>query len=568
MKIAVATTFPNSHFAVCAAEMIDTFCKFWPKEIKLYIQLDEQKEETFKEINNAIIQIAGEDRVFIASLWDEEQKKFIERWKGHKPTSYLDDVVKFSHKVFALEKCADAVKDSVDYLIWLDADVITKKPVDEEWLKKILPVNGEVVSYLGRDEIHSECGFVAYNMRAGGYDLLVQMKNEYLLGNFVDYKKGMTDCHVLDFCLKGKKTKNLCSYYKYGRDDINVWPNTVLAEKTTHRKGNRKFDAAENRGKINMLPEHQRQAQVVDAGEIKIKTRNCIDHVKIVENVKANLSQIRAWASLTKQGSGNGDIVICSAGPSLPDHIEEIKKLQDNGAKVISVKHAIETLKTHGIKPWGVVLLDPRGHVEGFIKDPDPDPYYFVASMCDPSVIKTLNDNCCKVIGYHAFVNAGEVSVMIKSDLPVSGGSATSTRSIGLFSDMFGYKNFHLFGFDLCYQHKPNMDEKNPDGNPKYMELTIGTNSYKGKYISRTFWTEGQFLAQHNEIRDLRKNRKDINIVIYGDGLAGWQYKHDMQFKKYQDEYNHNLEKKRNGTPTLDEFAAAVTRGSDLSRGR
>ena len=562
-RIAVCTTFPAEQFSICAAEMLASFHQYWPKDIKIYVQLDEMPKEQFDTLNNAIMDLVGEDRSFIAGLFEDDQKKFIDRWKNHKPQSYLEDLVKFSHKVFALEKCADAIKDGMDYLIWLDADVITKKPIDYEWLQSLLPHGDEVVSYLGRDTLHPECGFVAYNLKAGGYELLNQMKAEYCLGNFKDYTKGVTDCHVLDVCIKGKKVKNLSDWFEYSVDDIHVWEKTKLAERMTHRKGNRKNVAAENRGK-----DVKKQAAngVVDVNNMNIKTRNCLDHEKIKANVMANKGEIRAWATITRS-SGNGEVVICSAGPSLVNHIDEIKALQKNGAVVVAVKHAIDTLKAHDIKPYAVVLLDPRAHVEGFLKSPDPEVTYFAASMCDPSVVKTLNENKCKVIGYHALVNAGETSCMISTDVQVSGGSATATRSIGLFSDLFGFKTFHIFGLDLCYQQKPDMNEKNADGQPKYMEITIGTHTHKNKYTQRTFFTEGQFLAQSNEIKDIYKHRKDLNVKVYGDGMAGWLYFHHNLHQTWLQGYNKNLEAKRLNTPTFDEYVNAVSRGSEFARG-
>ncbi len=47
-RIAVVTTFPNDHFEVCAAEMLASFNEYWPKDIKIYIQLDEQPEDSPK----------------------------------------------------------------------------------------------------------------------------------------------------------------------------------------------------------------------------------------------------------------------------------------------------------------------------------------------------------------------------------------------------------------------------------------------------------------------------------------------------------------------------------------
>jgi hypothetical protein len=564
MKIAVCTTFPNNQWDVCAAEMLASFKAYWPQDIKLFIQVDEQSEDSFNELNNNIVRTVGEDRCFIASAFDDEQKAFIDRWKDLKAPNYRFEVVKFSNKVFALEKCADALKDTHDILIWLDADVITKRTIDLEWLKDVLPKQDEVCTYLGREGFYSECGWVAYNLKNGAYDLLKKMRSYYTEDTFKEIKTGWTDCHVFDAAREGLNCRNLSSHYVKDESDIDVWPFTKLAERLVHRKGHRKHIAAQNKVK-QVAKEQKAKIDVVDSDKMQIKTRNCLDHKKIIENVKTNLGQIRSWVGITAKA--DHDIVICAAGPSLIDHIDEIREKQNNGAKIIAVKHAIDTLKLHKIKPWGVVLLDPRGHVEGFVKAPDPDVVYFVASMCDPSVVKTLNDNKCKVIGYHALVNAGETEVMIPSDLTVSGGSATSTRAIGLFSDMFGYKNFHLYGYDLCYYQKPDLNEKNPDGNPKYMEINIGTHTYGNKYLTRTFWTEGQFLAQSNELKDLYKSRKDLNITLYGDGMAGWLYKHHKAHKKYLEEHTERLNQKRRGNPTLDEFVNAVSRGSEFSRG-
>lgn len=565
-KIAVCSTFPVSQFDVCAAEMLATFKAYWPEDIKIYIQLDEMTEAQYKTLNNAILNAAGEERCFIANAWEDDQKAFLGRWKDYKPQDYRGDVVRFSHKVFALEKCADALKDTHDYLIWLDADVITKRTIDYDWLKEVLPGPDEVCSYLGREGWYSECGWVAYNLKCHGYELLKEMKLHYTSDGFTGLTNGWTDCHIFDNARGAIQSvalaissKNLSPDYIKDVSDIDVWKSSKLAERMVHRKGNRKQIAHENKTKIQ-----QQKSNIVDAGDMKIKTKNCLDHKKICENVNKNLSQIRAWATLTSPT--DQEIVICSAGPSLAEYVEEIREKQNNGAKVIAVKHAINTLKTHGIKPWGVVLLDPRAHVEGFVQNPDPDVNYFVASMCDPSVVKTLNDHKCKVIGYHALVNAGEVECMIPTDLPFAGGSATATRGLALFADMFGYTNFHLYGMDLCHHQKPNMEELGPDQKPKYMELNIGTNTYGNKYITRTFWTEGQFLAQSNELVDLYKLRKDLKITVHGDGLAGWLYKHHQALQKFQTEYNERLNRKREGSPSLDGFVHAISRGSDLAR--
>jgi len=553
MRIAICTTFPNYYWDICAAEMLAGIRAYWPEDIKVYVQLDKQTtKEEFDALDRKIVTILGPDRSFIAADWEDDQVAFVERWKDHKPKSYMDDVVRFSHKVFALEKCADAIKDEVDYLIWLDADVITKKAVTYDWLKDVLPTSGQVVSYLGRENVgYSECGWVAYNLKAGGYELLKSMRDVYINDTFKNWKNGWTDCHVLDRSMKGD-VKNL-SFDVDDSKDMDVWPRTKLAEKMVHRKGARKLQAAEN--KVNQTKPEPR---VTDIGNMQIKTRNCIDHEKICANVKENISQIRLWATVCKP-TGR-EVVICAAGPSLPFYIEQIRQKKAEGAIIVAVKHALETLALHKIKPDYCVLLDPRGHVEKFIRTPDNDVVYLVASMVDPSVVRTLNDNKCTVLGYHAFVNAGENAYLIHTDLPVSGGSATSTRSIGIFADLFGEKTFHLYGYDLCHYAKPDFTEKNEDGQSKYLEETMGVYTYGQKYVTRTFWTEGQFLAQAQELRNLYKDRKDIILNIHGDGIPAWMVKHQALFEKYLNEYNASLEDLRLNAPTLEQITNASIR--------
>jgi hypothetical protein len=551
MKIAVCTSFPNNYWNICAAEMLASFKAYWPEDIKIFIQLDEQSSEDFKTINNQVVTVLGE-RCFIASAWDDEQKAFQKKYESHVPQSYMFDVVRFSHKVFALEKCADAL-DGFDYLIWLDADVITKKPITYDWLKEVLPEGDQVVSYLGRPYVgYSECGFVGYNLKAGAKELLKSMKQMYIDDTFKQLQ-AWTDCHILDFNIIGKPVKNLSEHCNK-QTGLDVWPHTKLAEKTVHRKGDRKVKAAQAR----------KQEGGTDLNNLKIQTRNCLDHEKICANVKENIQQIRNWATILKPT--NREIVLCAAGPSLVNHIEEIKRHQKLGAYVITVKHAIETLKENGIKPDACVLLDPRGHVEKFVKEPDQDVVYFVASMVDPSVVKTLNDNRCTVIGYHAAVNAGETKEMTLADMPIAGGSATSTRTIHMFADMFGYKTFHLYGYDLSHQKKPDLSKKNEDGQPQVFEETFKVMSQGGKQVERTFWTEGQFLAQAQELRNLYKDRKDITINLYGDGMAAWMIRHQRLYDDFIADYNQKVADVRANSITLEDFINAATRANEFSR--
>lgn len=535
MKIAVCTTFPLSYYELCAREMLASFDKYWPKDVELFIALDKVSKQEFEFIQTDLNNILTSGREFyISNEWSPEREAFNKRNTDSPDVPYRFHVCRFSHKVFALHATVQHLKQTeADYLIWLDADVITHKEITHEALEKeLLPKSN--VSYLGRsDAPHSECSFMAFEKSA--FEIIEKMHDFYITDKVLELA-GWTDCDVFDEVVKGYSKTNLSE----GLKGWHVFPASPCGKYMEHRKGARK---------------NKQKDAPINAETMNIKTKNCLPHDVIVGNIQENMKYINNWADYVKPH--DEQIVICSAGESLS--YAQIKPYVDKGVKIVAVKHAIERLKSWGIKPWACVLLDPRPHVEKFVDNPDKDVIYFVASMVDPSVVRTLLDKGCKVVGYHAFVGAGEDKVLPNNTLMVSGGSATATRCIGLFHECLGFKQFHCFGYDLCYYTKPDMTQKNEDGSPKYLEVTLSANSWGGKQQNRTFWTEGQFLAQAKELFDLYKSQQGFNIVVYGQGIAAWQYDCHKQHKAWVDKYNKDIDTKKLNSITLKEWEHAIT---------
>lgn len=538
MRIAAVTSFPGGY--PTAEQMLKSFDDNWPKEVDLYVDLDPMPEADIAKAADEFGAFLPNRNVFINAAYSEDKKAFYGKFKDE-GDNYRFHVCRFGHKVFALQNVSK--QTNYDYLIWLDADVITKKQLPLDVLKQWLPAENEAASYLGRKYApHSECGFVAYNMKFG----LIQDMYTCYMSEAVFALVGWTDCDVFDFEIKKYKGKNLAKNVKIdktiGSDGWHVWPFTELGEYMEHYKGKRKFGTS----------------KAVNINNLQVKTKNCLPNEDILANIKENLRQITHWVDYCKPHEES--VVICSAGQSLSK--EDILPWIEKGAKIVTVKHAIDRLKQWGIKPWACVLLDPRQHVEDFVKSPDSDVIYFVASMVSPNVVKVLLDNGCKVIGYHAFVNAGEGELLAKEagagTMMISGGSATATRSIGLLAECLGFKDIHCYGYDLSYGEKPDMTKKNTDGTDKYMEVTLEANGDKNKVEYRKFWTEGQFLAQAQELRDMYKMEKDFKITVYGDGIAGWYFKKYQEQKRWAEEYNNKIaERKANGR-NLNEWLSGI----------
>lgn len=479
VKIAVCTTFPTNYWNMCAEEMVRTFNDFWPEECTLFIGLDQLPDAEYKEMYSKIENAskAGRD-YFVSNSFTPEQQAFLNSTNDDFTKPYRFHTAKFSYKVFALQQVAHhAAQEGYDYLIWLDADVITKKHISLEKLMEWLPETG--VSFLGRkDAPHSECGFVGY-FRDCMVDTLDKMVSYYTSGKVFELS-GWTDCDVFDDVVKNMPQKNLTKNIP----GWHVLPQIEMGEYLEHRKGQRKMVKADKT--------QIQQPKPMSMNDVTIKTRNCVDDVVIQNQIRENLSLIRKWVQPLPYN--DEEIVICSAGESLSR--DDILPYYEREVKIVAVKHAIDRLAEWGIKPWACILLDPRPHVEKFVQKPDKDVIYFVSSMVHPSVVKTLYDNKCKVIGYHAHVNAGESAVLRPGDYMVSGGSATATRGISLLNECLGFRKFHLFGYDLCHFAKPEKQEILPDGNQKYIEITLQELGWGSKVHKKPSGRKGNSLRK------------------------------------------------------------------------
>lgn len=500
MSIAVITTFPNSMYSVYAEKMLESFVKFWPAEVPLLVQLDDN--QLASEIS---AKIRPQDAIAVG--WSKEHHDFVVRNKDKDdPQDYRKQATRFCHKVFAIYRAYQAVKAAKEageptarYLIWLDADVITTKHVTFEDLQKCLPKEGDAVSYLGRkDWPHSECGWLAFDLENDGDKVIEEMHSRYIHDSIYSDRE-WHDSWVFDGVIKGCQFR--ATNLTEGKPGMDIWQHSPMASFSVHYKG-----PVAKQGLIQQQPILPRNPN----SNIQIQTKNAIPDEEIQLHILENQLLIRNW--IRKCKPTDEEIVIVSAGPQMyaEDVLEDYKK----GKKVVAVKHALKPLKEAGITPWATILLDPRPHVADFVQDADPNILWFVASQVDPSVTRKLLERGCTVWGYHAAVGAGEQHLTSKQpQAVVSGGSATATRGMFVLKQL-GFKKMKLFGYDLCYPDKPDLNAKDNIGQPKYLEISIGMTGG----MKKCFWTEPQLLAQFEELNNFIAN--DIfDLTAIGDGI-------------------------------------------------
>jgi len=561
MKYAAVTTFPLSAYHAYAKQMIASYLEFWPKEVPLFIVLDEGMGQQ-AVLDDLVNSFPGQ--LVICTSYSDEQRAFLKRHENFQETSdYKTHYVRFSHKVFAVDQMVKNV-NPLDYLIWLDADIITQKPITLEDFEKWLPQDGTTVSYMGRkDWSASETGFLAFDLSNQlGKEIIDEWKSFYVSDELLKHEE-FTDAYAFDlifkqrFAVGAKEDAERLNYSNplynltYNVPGRDVFEHSPMGQFMTHYKGPRKKEIAPS--EANTL-----SGKSLNIADMGIRTRNCVQDDTIKENVSMNMRLIRNWLQVCKPH--DEEVIICSAGPSLS--VDDILPHYRAGKKIVAVKHALQKLLDADIIPWACMLLDPRPHVGDFIKHPHPDITYFVASMVDPLVTKHLLASHAKVVGYHALVGAAEEQRIPVGHVLIQGGSATSTRGLSLLEAM-GFRKITGYGYDCCYLARPDLQERKPNGKFKFEEVTLESETWGGGVSKRTFWTEGQFLAQVQEIRNLYLPKDHMSLTFHGEGIIPWMVNHLQKHKKWREfVVDEQITKVMNDAPTLESFL----NGTDQSR--
>ena len=273
---------------------------------------------------------------------------------------------------------------------------------------------------------------------------------------------------------------------------------------------------------------------------IKVHPRDCMPKEHIKNNIETNTPKLKKW--INEKGHVNNEhMLVVSAGPSLENYIDAIKKKKEElDARVVCVKHSLPILIKHGIIPYGCTILDPRsiegesthGVVRKTLFDNIPkETMMFVASMTDTSVLEYIMTKTDNIVGFHAFSQAVAKYEFLAGKYLITGGTCAATRTVGLFHTL-GLRNFHLYGFDSYLSDSPeDHKDKREDGQPKYMHVGVET----GKKDQPKFWTTGELLALAQDVEQmLDSDVLDLNIAIYCEGLVNsvWQDRLKKGYKR------------------------------------
>ena len=221
MKIKTITTWNNKLFETYAHRFQETYN--WPFELIVY----------------------NEDDEILPDL-----KAFVERNKHRQPISdfrkkgkeFLTDGVRFSYKVYSYTHAIITQKiQDVDGLICIDADSVFHKKIDEDWIKKHIHRDDCMMTYLGRGNHYSECGFLYFNLNHPDIvSYANRMKSLYDSDGIYNLKE-QHDSYIWDYTRKEFENRGTKNFNIGDGKPGHVQARSILGVVYDHTKGNRKL---------------------------------------------------------------------------------------------------------------------------------------------------------------------------------------------------------------------------------------------------------------------------------------------------------------------------------------
>lgn len=244
-NINIVTSFSKKGWATYGKLMVDSCVKYLSDDLHLTVFYHDFDEETIKEFPKTDkITFENLNRCTDMIQYRQEMVRHDGTQGGKMPYNWRLDAIKWCHKVYALTDFSfKLVKEGVQvgWVVWLDADVILKKPLSKKDLFRIIPLGSELV-HLGRKDVdYSETSFMAFNLNTTPpFDLLADMRGIYNSHEVLAYRE-WHDGFIFErlfniYGAHGLKKHSLTPEVN-GLDAFN---NSPLTEYLEHYKGNRK----------------------------------------------------------------------------------------------------------------------------------------------------------------------------------------------------------------------------------------------------------------------------------------------------------------------------------------
>lgn len=235
---------------------------------------------------------------------------------------------------------------------------------------------------------------------------------------------------------------------------------------------------------------------------------------KLAENIRTNSSKAYPW--LQAQPETDTPVVLIGGGPSAADHVEDIKRLQSEGAVVYAMNGASIWARKQGIRVDAQIIADAK-HETSTLVDPDAFSHLF-ASQCDPATFEVAP----KPTLWH--LEIGTIETLLdqkrvrKGGYVLIGGGAAVGNSALCVAYSQGFREMHIFGYDSCHRDRSSHAYAQPMNDLiPCMEVKWGGKTFRASVAMKAQAEKFQLTAQ-------ALKQAGCDLILYGEGLLQTMY--------------------------------------------
>ena len=262
-SFALVSTFNEAGYEKYARQMIETFVRYWPKDVTLYCYC-----ESFlpAEVARNVRLLSLEDSCPSLVAFKERHR---ENPRAHglvrlgavddrgKPIGigFRWDAVRFSHKVYSVAHAGRTLSE--DVMFWVDADTITFERVPRSFVDGLLPAD-KYLCYLGREHF-TECGFVGYNLKHEQNQTFMARFQQYYDEDLVFGEAEWQDDYIFDVVRREFEAGGLIESRNLTPGNLesdHAFINSELGNYLDHLKGRRKDRGRSSAKELEVHKDH------------------------------------------------------------------------------------------------------------------------------------------------------------------------------------------------------------------------------------------------------------------------------------------------------------------------
>lgn len=213
-------------------------------------------------------------------------------------------------------------------------------------------------------------------------------------------------------------------------------------------------------------------------------------------------------------------VVIIGGGPSIADHLDEIRMREKHGQVIWALNNSFKYLKDNGINPHGHIILDAREKNVEFVPDQTKARLLY-ASICHPKVFEKAAKSGGEIVIWHPMVEGISDYLKGTNTLAISCGDTVGLQALGL-AQLFGFQQVHIYGYDSSYRGDQNHAyPQHLNAGERVIEVNVN-----GEKFTTAAWMASQTDQFKQIIPELVKN--GMVLTVHGTGLlpyvAGLMY--------------------------------------------